>query len=234
MYDDIARFYDELNSQKDYVDEARRITEVIRTHKPDAESLLDVACGTGRHLEYLRREFDVTGVDSSAAMLAQARARLPDVELVRADMTELALDQTFDAITCLFSAIGYVKTLDSLHTTLRQFSNHLERGGVAIIDPWIRPEDYEDGRVTAEVPVDRPDMKAVRTIVSSRRGRTSILNMQTLVATPRGTEHVSQILEHGLFSLAEHTAAFEAAGFDVEHEPVGLIGRGLYVGVKRA
>ena len=234
MYDDIARFYDELNSQKDYFGEARRITELIRANKPDAESLLDVACGTGRHLEHFRREFDVTGVDSSAAMLARARARLTNVELVRADMTELALDRTFDAITCLFSAIGYVKTRDRLHATLQRFGDHLEPGGVAIIDPWIRPEDYEDGLVTAEIAVDRPDMKAVRTVVSSRRGRTSILDMQTLVATPRGTEHVSQILEHGLFSIADHIAAFETAGFEVERDPVGLICQGLYVGVKRA
>ncbi len=234
MYDGIARFYDELHSQKDYAADAERITKLIRARRPDAKSLLDVACGTGRHLEHLRRQFDVMGVDFSAAMLERAHARLTDVELVQADMAELALDRTFDAITCLFSAIGYVRTRDRLHATLQRFGDHLEPGGVAIIEPWIRPEDYEDGRVTADIVVDRPDLKIVRTFGSNRRGRASILDMQMLVVTPQGTEHVSEIHELGLFSIADHTAAFEAAGFEVDHDPVGLIGRGLYVGVKRA
>jgi demethylmenaquinone methyltransferase/2-methoxy-6-polyprenyl-1,4-benzoquinol methylase len=44
---------------------------------------LDVACGTGYLMRWLPGE--VTGLDQSEGMLAEARTRLPEAELVRAD-----------------------------------------------------------------------------------------------------------------------------------------------------
>jgi demethylmenaquinone methyltransferase/2-methoxy-6-polyprenyl-1,4-benzoquinol methylase len=44
---------------------------------------LDVACGTGYLTRWLSGE--VTGLDQSEAMLTEARSRLPEAELVRAD-----------------------------------------------------------------------------------------------------------------------------------------------------
>jgi ubiquinone/menaquinone biosynthesis C-methylase UbiE len=51
---------------------------------------LDAACGTGRHAAYLASAgHEVVGVDSSAAMLEMARARLPDAELRLASLEDL-------------------------------------------------------------------------------------------------------------------------------------------------
>ena len=50
------------------------------------KSVLDVACGTGGHLRYLKDWFEVTGLDIDPAMVAQARDNLPDVQLIEADM----------------------------------------------------------------------------------------------------------------------------------------------------
>jgi len=62
--------------------------------------ILDLGCGTGvpiaRYL--IDRGFRVTGVDSSHAMLALARANCPEAELVLGDMTELSLDGFFGGI----------------------------------------------------------------------------------------------------------------------------------------
>jgi SAM-dependent methyltransferase len=99
-------FYDAIYSHKDYAAEAARVHELIRHRCPGARTLLDVACGTGRHLEQLRAWYHVEGLDLDTRLLAAAQARLPAVLLHEADMRDFALGCRFDAITCLFSAIG--------------------------------------------------------------------------------------------------------------------------------
>ena len=55
------------------------------------------ACGTGRHLEYLRDRYDVEGLDISLELLTIARQRLPGIRLHHGDMTAFDLGKTFDS-----------------------------------------------------------------------------------------------------------------------------------------
>ena len=64
---------------KNYELEADELHALIRARRPGAASLLDVACGTGAHLEHLHRHYEVAGVDMSRSMLEVARNRLPGV-----------------------------------------------------------------------------------------------------------------------------------------------------------
>jgi SAM-dependent methyltransferase len=68
--------------------------------------ILDVGCGTGRHaLELSRRGYQVTGLDISAGMLAQAKKAAREagvtVEWVRADATRFSVTRPYDAAICL-------------------------------------------------------------------------------------------------------------------------------------
>jgi cyclopropane fatty-acyl-phospholipid synthase-like methyltransferase len=82
---------------------------------PAGSRILDVGCGTGRHaVELARRGHQVTGVDISSGMLAEAeraaREAGVEVELIHADATRFASDELFDAAICLcegaFSLLG--------------------------------------------------------------------------------------------------------------------------------
>lgn len=66
---------------------------------------LDAACGTGRHTEYLASlGHGVTGVDSSAEMLAKARAKIPAGEFLQADLHSLPIQDDFaDVVGCALS-----------------------------------------------------------------------------------------------------------------------------------
>ena len=89
MYSKVARIYDLLYTGtgiKDYPAESDALHAIIQDASPGARTLLDVACGTGAHLEILRRWYDVEGVDLSPEMLEVARARLAEVPLHVADM----------------------------------------------------------------------------------------------------------------------------------------------------
>ncbi len=69
---------------------------------------LDVCCGTGAGMLVLQRlcQGQVTGVDFSAGMLAEARRAHPDARWVRADVRALAFNAGFD-LAVTFGALGH-------------------------------------------------------------------------------------------------------------------------------
>jgi SAM-dependent methyltransferase len=225
-----ARIYDAVYSWKDYGREAELVHELVQARKPDAKTLLDVACGTGAHLDELRRWYRCEGLDLEDKLLAVARERLPDVPLHRGDMRDFDLSRRFDAVTCLFSSIGYVLTLEGLAAAVAAMARHLEPGGVLLVEPWLEPEAVVVPHVGA-VFVDEPGLKIARVNTIEVDGRRSSFEFQYLVGTPAGMEHFTERHELGLFTREEQLAAFREAGLAVEHDEEGLMGRGLYVGV---
>lgn len=75
------------------------LNRFIAQLSPGAE-VLDLGCGTGQPIAawLVERGFSVTGVDSSAAMLAFAREEQPTQRWVQADMRTLQLDRRFGGI----------------------------------------------------------------------------------------------------------------------------------------
>ena len=66
--------------------------------------------------------------------------------------------------------------------------------------------------------------------LSEQRDNVAIMDMHHLVGTPAGVEHFVERHEMTLFRHQEYLAAFAAAGLTAEHDPQGLMGRGLYLG----
>jgi SAM-dependent methyltransferase len=228
MFTRSARFYDAVYSFKDYAAEAERIHALIEERSPGASTLLDVACGTGKHLERLRAWYEVTGLDLDPELLEIAQERLGDVELHEGDMTTFSLDRRFDVVTCLFSSIGYVGTVDRLGSAIAAMTVHLEPGGVLIVEPWLTPDVWMVDRPHL-LTVDEPELKIARMTHPGRDGRLAIMNFEYLIGTPAGIEAFSERHEAALFTDEEYRDAFVAAGLSVEHDPDGLIGRGLYI-----
>jgi ubiquinone/menaquinone biosynthesis C-methylase UbiE len=226
-YDDI---YDAI--EKDYVAEATKILAFIKEYKQaQGSTLLDVACGTGRHATMLCKEYKVQGVDINANMLKIARKKLPGVRFTQGDMRSFDLYRQFDVVTCLFSAIGYMTTKADLQTAVKNMSRHLALGGVLLIEPWLAPDQWRIRHVTS-VHVNKPDIKIVRMSHSGRRGRVSVLDLQYLIGTSKGIEHIQEQHELGLFTHEEYMNAFTKAGLIPAHDPEGIFGRGLYIGTK--
>lgn len=234
MFSRSVKYYDLIYAArgKDYAREAEIIDGIIRQNcRSSGNKLLDIGCGTGGHLAHLKHTYVATGLDLDAGMVNVARRRHPSVEFVQGDMQDFHLGRRFDAIVSLFSAIGYVQTIDRLNGTLACIAEHLEPGGVVVIEPWLTPEDYVAGTVHA-VHVDEPDLKISRMVVSRAEGRLALLEFHYMIATPGGVEHFTEMHQTGLFTRDEYLGAFMAAGLDAVHDPEGLGGRGLYVGVR--
>jgi SAM-dependent methyltransferase len=233
MFTRSAQFYDAIYSFKDYAAEAARIHEVVTAQlRAPGNDLLDVGCGTGRHLVHLRDHYRVEGVDLDAELLALARAANPGAVFHRADMRDLELGREFDVVTCLFSTLGYARTVEAMQRTVARLSRHLRQGGVLLIEPWFTPEEYEPGFLAARF-IDEAELKLARINRAEVYGRVSILDFHYLVGTPAGVESFRERHELGLFTHAEHLAALEACGLETTYDAEGLSGRGLYIAVRR-
>lgn len=229
-YDLSSEVYDRVYAWKDYRREAVRVHQLVRRYGVDpSRTLLDVCCGTGEHLRYLRRWYRCTGVDASPAMLAVARSKLPRLRFVRGRMQTFRLGERFDVILCLFSAIGYVRSHADLVRTLRNFGRHLRPGGIVLVEPWLTPNVYRAGGIhvqqygTPEAPIVRVNTHLLR------KGR-SVMDFHYLLGDGDEVRYWVERHDMALLGPDETRRAFERAGLRVRRIASGFTTRrGLYV-----
>ncbi|MBF6329808.1 class I SAM-dependent methyltransferase [Nocardia transvalensis] len=218
---------------KDWAREAAEVTDRIRARLPRASSLLDVACGTGAHLETFAARFDhVEGLEIAAAMRERAVRRLPGVPVHAGDMRDFDLGRSFDAITCLYTAIAYLGTLAEMREAVGTMARHLALRGVLVVEPWWTPDRFIDGYVGGDL-VRVEDRVVARVSHTTGQGRTARMVVQWVVGEPSGVRRFTAVECFTMFTVKEYVAAFEAAGCQVEFEPEGLSGYGLFVATRR-
>jgi SAM-dependent methyltransferase len=228
MFLESPELYDAIYHFKNYARECEILRAVIAVAAPGARTILDVACGTGEHDKFLKERYAVDGVDLNENYLRAARLKNPAGRYTRADMTDFDLATTYDAVICLFSAIGYVRTVDRMNRAIASMARHVKPGGVLIVEPWLTPDDWKTGVSFIHAGEIGGD-KVCRMGHSSREGNLSVSSLHYLRSTPDGIEHYSERLELGLFTRDEMTRAFESANMDVRYDTEGLMGRGLYI-----
>ena len=231
MFSASADLYDLVYSSfKDYPVEATELAALIRRLHPHAKTALDVACGTAEHARLLHEVhgFDVDGLDLDPSFVRIARAKLTGASVFEGDMTSFALSERYDVVMCLFSSIGYVKTLDNVQRALERFRAHLAPGGVVIVEPWFPPGVLTNGRIGVNT-AESPDVKVCRMTRTEVDGRLSRLRFEYLIGRASGIERASEVHELGLFSTEEMLERFKLAGLEAEHDADGPSGRGLFV-----
>lgn len=234
QFHELAKYYDALNDWKDYREESRRLEAIARRFGRSGKTTwLDVACGTGRHLEFLRRRHEVTGVDGSREMLRIARRRLPGVPLVPGDMRSVRLGRRFDVVSCLFSAIGHLTTTRDVGRAFANFARHVNPGGVVIVEPWIERTAFRPGSIHLRTHVS-PSLTIARLAFSSRRGHESRIHYHFLVGKPGHEIQYFRETDPGLLlARTELLHLMHRAGLRPHYLRRGFLpGRGLVVGVK--
>lgn len=234
MYDaELADVYDAIyeGRGKDYRAEATAVASLIRERHASAGSLLDVACGTGSHLRFFAGLFaHVEGLELSEDMLGVARERMPAVALHQGDMRDFVLDRSFDAVTCMFSSIAYMRDDDELAAAIGAMAAHLVPGGVLLIEPWWFPESFIPGYVAGDV-VTVAGRTLARVSRTVREGEASVMEAHYVVADAESSvRHFTVTHVNTLFTREQYEDAFSAAGLTVDYIKEGPSGRGLFAG----
>jgi len=233
MYRDKAKYYDLIYSWKNYQKESADLLSVLKKYQnSNGKRLLDVGCGTGAHLTYLSKKYTCTGVDVNPGILSIAKKKHPKVTFVKQDMRNLQVNQQFDAVVSLFSAIGYLKRESDLNKAIQRFADHLRPGGVLVIDPWFEPKDWTVGSPHL-TPYKSKNICLARLNISQRKGNLAVMKMHWLVAEQN--KEVRYFTDHHEMLLMPHNkilAMMRNAGLVTRKVRSKTWRNGLLVGVK--
>jgi 2-polyprenyl-3-methyl-5-hydroxy-6-metoxy-1,4-benzoquinol methylase len=102
-------------------------------------SLLDMACGAGRHaIVFAKMGFNVTAVDLSQRLLSEAKKNAFNAEViidfVLSDIMDYKVSKKFDLAVNLFTSIGYFEDDEENYAVIKKAYNMLNESGYFILD----------------------------------------------------------------------------------------------------
>lgn len=108
--------------------------EFAQKAKERRQSVLEVACGTGRVAIRLAQEgVEIVGTDLSKEMLQIARSKSTEVRWVNEDMRTLDLGEMFGLIIVPGHSFQFMLTPDDQVKALETFKRHLTKNGTLVI-----------------------------------------------------------------------------------------------------
>ncbi len=110
------------------------------------QKILDLGCGTGRHILYLfKNGFEVYGCDASESALKIASELIPNVEFKKCDMTSLPYeDNYFDGVLCHF-VIQHGK-IKQIKKAISEIYRVLRKNGILYLSvPSTKHPEYFTG-----------------------------------------------------------------------------------------
>lgn len=119
----------------------------LRTYKPDAQSFLEVGCGTGFVLSGVAKaypEIALSGSEIFLAGLSHAAERVPSARFMQMDARHVPFENEFDVI----GAFDVLEHIAEDETVLAQLHRALKPGGVLLLTVpqhawlWSPSDDY--------------------------------------------------------------------------------------------
>jgi len=159
-----SKYYNLLYKDKNYQEEYNYISDLIKKHGNNKKNILDIGCGTGKHLSFFKKDgYTVSGVDLSKNMISEARKYLQqENDLICCKASEFKFDKKFDIIVSLFHVMSYQTENDELEKVFQNVSEHLTDGGLFIFDFWYGPAVLTDPPVVKIKRLEDDEVKITR------------------------------------------------------------------------
>lgn len=130
-------YYHQLYFNRDKTEAAAFINKLIEYLKPaPGSTMLDVACGKGRHsMQLAGKGFDVTGIDLSAGSIYEALKNESDnLHFYQHDMRLPFWIRYFDYAFNFFTSFGYFRTQREHDNAIHCIATALKPGGCFVMD----------------------------------------------------------------------------------------------------
>ena len=138
VFDKMGVYWAEIADQN----QTEKQLHFLKNHLKPEGYILDLACGTGRHIIPLSQQgYGFVGLDVSANLLRIAKERSTDIQLVRADMRFLPFkEEAFGAATSMDTSFGYLPSEEDDTVALAEVERILKHKGIFVLDVFNRQE----------------------------------------------------------------------------------------------
>jgi SAM-dependent methyltransferase len=206
-------YYHQLYFNRDDREAAAFIDKLIGYLKPPAgSSMLDVACGKGRHCVQLAgKGYDVTGIDLSEDSIREAKQFETDrLHFFQHDMRLPFWINYFDYAFNFFTSFGYFKTRREHDDAIRTIAQSIKKNAVFVMD-FLNVHYAEDHLVhQSEKQVDDLNFIITKWYDEAHFYKKIIVEDESLREPMVYTEKVAK------FSLGDFTEMFAYQGLQIQ------------------
>lgn len=188
---------------------------------PEGGELLDVACGEGTFaIQAAQQQWEVTGIDQSAEMLALAREQAAKkdikVRFEKVDMREMDFCAQFDLATCLFDAVNYMLEEIDLKLTFSGVNRALKPSGWFIFDMnTIYGLSTRWSSQSYTVPIDTDDLIAIHRPVFDFEKQLATMRITGFIRQNKFWERIDEIHQEKGYPIESIGKMLKETGFEV-------------------
>jgi len=114
--------------------------DVLQRHLKDGLTLLELGCGFGADIDFLRKKYTVTGSDLSDEFLLRTKKKYTDVTFVKLDAVTIKTEHVFD---CIFSnKVLHHLTQENLRKSLMRQQEVLAKNGLFAHTFWLGDKEF--------------------------------------------------------------------------------------------
>jgi SAM-dependent methyltransferase len=142
VFNNYAKYYDLLYSEKDYNKESKYIQQLIKENGYDFNTnILDIGCGSGKHANILASfGHSVLGIDFSNEMIEIAKKnKIHNTTFEVHNAVNFNLNRKFNVVLSLFHVLSYQNSNYEVKQFIENVARHLESGAIFIFDFWYGP-----------------------------------------------------------------------------------------------
>lgn len=131
LYTDLSSYYDLMCSDIDYENQSDWLRRLHQLLGNAGKQHLDLACGTGPHIRhFINYGYKCQGLDINQPMLDMAQRHCPEATFTLGNMSDFALTEPVDLISCFLYSLHYCQTLAMLNDSIRCIHAVLKSGGM--------------------------------------------------------------------------------------------------------
>jgi SAM-dependent methyltransferase len=206
-------YYHQLYFKRDEKEAGAFMDKLIDYLNPVAGcSMLDVACGKGRHSIHLAEKgFDVTGIDLSTDSIKEALESASDsLHFYTHDMRLPFFINYFDFAFNFFTSFGYFKTRREHDSAIRTIAQSVKPGGIFVMD-YLNVHFSEDHLIhKSEKEIDNINFLITKWFDETHFYKKIIVEDEKLEEPLEFTEQVAK------FSLGDFTEMFAYQNMQIQ------------------